>query len=64
MYLTQREGANRLSTPHEVSSIQPTHLLLCSYLFLLRKKNVERIEEGREGRKKERRGKGRKIKEN
>lgn len=42
----------------------PTHLLLGSYLFLLRRKNMERVEEGRKGRKKEREGKGRQIKEN
>lgn len=42
----------------------PTHLLLGSYLFLLRRKNMETVEEGKNRRKKEREGKGRQIKEN
>lgn len=66
VYLAQRGGANHLSRPPRRRSRahSPTHLLLCSHLFLLRRKSMERVEKGREGRKKEVGGKGRKIKEN
>lgn len=61
VYLTQRGGANGLSTPHEVSSIQP-HPPSSLQLLVSSKKEKHGKSRGGEGGEKGEKGKGKKNK--